>query len=349
VNNGERPPRREGARREGAGAVATVDAEGRPVREPRQRNDRRDRPVKDRGDANAPNYEGRRPARGRVFDRHSGTGRDPTENKKGGAGKSNWGAAGKDELAAVIEAAAEPAAAGEEVEGAVAAEGAAAATEGAAAAEGAETKGKDKAVEPAAPVEEDPDDKLVSFEEYQKQQKAEAAAAKKKFKQPKARSAGEGVKLDPKWANAVPLKKEDDAQPISITIAKKDAKKETKDAQPQVQLAKKAAPKEKTISAADILRFDTSRPRGEGREGGREGGRGGRGGFNREGREGGRGGFGGRGRRDGGEPTGERRPRREGQGSPAQAAPQAAAPKREAKAAPAPAITDAAQFPALGQ
>jgi len=277
-----------------------------------------------------------------VFERHSGTGRDPTENKKGGAGKSNWGAAGKDDLAAVIDAATEPAAA-DDKEAADAVPADAVAAEGAA--EGADAKGKER--EQAAPVEEDPDDKLVTFDEYQKQQQKEAAEARKKFKQPKVRTAGEGVKLDPKWANAVPLKREEETSGLPVPVkAKKD--RETKDGQPQLQQTKKSAPKEKTISAADIFRFDTSRPR-EGREGGsREGGRGGRGGFNREG---GRGGFGGRGGRRDGAPAegGARRPRREGDSqSPAQA-PRTDAPKKETKAAPAPAISDAVQFPALGQ
>jgi len=48
------------------------------------------------------------PNRGREFDRHSGTGRSPVENKKGGAGQANWGALNEqDELTALDDVKAE--------------------------------------------------------------------------------------------------------------------------------------------------------------------------------------------------------------------------------------------------
>jgi chemotaxis protein histidine kinase CheA len=300
--------------------------------------------MKDRGEAGAPGSEHRRGPK-RVFDRHSGTGRDPTENKKGGAGRSNWGAAGKDDLAAVIDAATEPAAA-DDKEAAEAVSGDAAApaegAEAAAAAAPAEGKGKDREHAAPAHVEEDPDDKNITFEEFEKKQAAERAALKK-LKLPKARSAGEGVKPNPQWDNAVPLKREEETSLPNVTLKpKKETKKAAAaatEAQAQPQQPTKKTRKEETISAADIIRFDTSR-RGD-REGGE---RSGRGGF---GRGGSRGGGERRGPREGAAPGGaDRRPRREGaQGSPAQA-PRAEAPKKAA--AEAPAISDASLFPALG-
>jgi len=276
----------------------TVDGELHRYRNDRPRNDRRDRPLKDRGDANAPGVEGRGRGRGgkRVFERHSGTGRDPTENIKGGSGKSNWGVAGKDDLAAEIEAGKEVVAEPNDKEAAEAAP-----TDAAAPAEAApDAKGKGH----KESEEHEPEDNTLTLGEYQKKLQKDKAALKK-IKLPPRRV----VEADP---NAVPLKRGDE-ESAAPAKPKKEAKEQKEGpAQPKKK-------KEETISAADLLRFDTSRRRDN--EGGFRGGGRGRGGARGEGR-------------------GGRGPRREGE--------QGQAPSKRAPVA-APAIGDAQQFPALGQ
>jgi len=135
------------------------------------------------------------PARGREFDRHSGTGRSPVENKKGGAGAANWGKNSADEeLAAAEDAQAELAADTPE-----------------AGAPKSDKKNKKKKKKGKKPEEEEekekkdeiPDEQLKTLDDFLKEKAAKAV----KLSLPPARAAGEGVKADPKWAEAV--KRED--------------------------------------------------------------------------------------------------------------------------------------------
>jgi len=124
----------------------------------------------------------------RVFDRRSGTGRGK-ETKKGGAGKGNWGnIESKDELAAESapvekeEAPKEPAEVSEE---------------------------KTPAVTTAAPVEgekveEEEEDKTVSYEEWKAKTEVKPISL-----QAPVRQAGEGVD-DSAWSEFVPLTREEE-------------------------------------------------------------------------------------------------------------------------------------------
>ncbi len=118
------------------------------------------------------------------------------------------------------------------------------------------------------PKEEDPDDKLITLEEYTKGLK------RAKVSLPRRRAAGEGVELDAKWANAVPLKREE-AEELVVLKDKAAKKKEAKKEAPAAASAKK----ETKISAAKLIKFDTGRDRRRGGDraerGGRGGGRGG--------------------------------------------------------------------------
>jgi len=157
--------------------VNKVTAEG-----PRQKEDTHVPPPKTGG-------------KGREFDRQSGTGRPPNESKKGGSGPGNWGKPGEDELKAEADVQAELAA-GAEGSAAPAADGAAAPKKNKKKKKGAEeTEEKDK-------KDEIPDEQLVLYDEYQKQQEKKN---KVKVKLPSVRQAGEGVKEDPKWATGTKL------------------------------------------------------------------------------------------------------------------------------------------------
>eukprot|EP01087_Luapelamoeba_hula_P009260 TRINITY_DN2382_c0_g2_i1.p1 TRINITY_DN2382_c0_g2~~TRINITY_DN2382_c0_g2_i1.p1 ORF type:complete len:528 (+),score=143.09 TRINITY_DN2382_c0_g2_i1:170-1753(+) len=136
--------------------------------------------------------------KGRQFDRQSP--HAPNEAKKGGSGPGNWGKnTGEDELKAEADVQAELAAGPEGNAPAV---------------DGATTEKKKKKKKKATEEEEDkdkkdeiPDEKLVLFDDYQKQQ---AKSNKLKVKLPAARQAGEGAKEDPKWAAATKLDRSGD-------------------------------------------------------------------------------------------------------------------------------------------
>lgn len=184
---GDRPPRREGD-------------SGRPF-PPKDRAPREDQPQDATGEKpafprrNKGERRERGPQRGRQFDRQSGTGRPPTENKKGGYGKGNWG---KD--AEVVEGEAgqeKPENDKEEV---------------AAAAEGEAEK------EDAPPAQ--PEKELKGLDEYLAERKNKQV----KIEPPKERKAGEGVDQSA-WADYVPLVKQDLGD---IAIKKKKEGKENK-------------------------------------------------------------------------------------------------------------------------
>lgn len=208
----------------------------------------------------ASNWSGERreraPGRGRKFDRRSGTGRNPTENKKAGSGKANWGKAGE----AVEELPKENGEAEKEETEKPAAEGEVAPAEG----------------EPETPQE--PEKVLKGLDEYFAELKAKAA----KVEAPKPRAAGEGVDQSA-WKEYVPLSKDDNGEDGPIKNKKKEVAQ--KDAPstgaPEIELGFRLAPPQGIEE------------RGGGRRGGRGGDRGDRGRGDRKGRGGGRGGRGG--------------------------------------------------------
>lgn len=173
---GDRNPRepREGrAPREDRGP--RDDRPGREGKEERVPREDRDKEKWTREHQNAP-YDGKK----RTYDRKSGTGRNPKENKKGGAGAGNWGSDTnpEEELAAVEQEKAE-----------VKAD-----TEAAAAEDATETT---EAATPAEPKE--PEKKEISFADFKKQREATLSALPTL---PAPRQAGEGVndKEKDKWA-----------------------------------------------------------------------------------------------------------------------------------------------------
>jgi len=256
------------------------------------------------------------PNRGREFDRHSGTGRNPTENKKGGAGSGNWGNA-EDELAAL-----------EDVKAEVAAESPEAKKD--------EKKKKKKKKAKKGEEEEEkekkdeiPDEQLKTLDDFMKERATKAV----KLTLPPARTAGEGVKADPKWAEAV---KREDSEEVFVKTKEEPKKVETEEAKkPSKSSLRKKRKKEakeqaaKKLAEANIVNmfdfsakkendFPRKERRGPPREGGqrgpREGGqRGPREGGQRGPREGGQ-----RGPREGGQrgprEGGQRGPREGGQG-----------------------------------
>ncbi|KAL6056280.1 putative Telomere and ribosome associated protein Stm1 [Balamuthia mandrillaris] len=211
-------------------------------------------------------FDENRPHRGRVFDRKSGTGRSPVENKKGGSGKANWGSPVKSEIEALQEGA-------EQVDTKEATQEPKA--------EGAEGEAQVDANKGQGGEEEEAEEKTLTLEEYQELQKQKLA----KVKLPKTRKAGEGVQPDSKWAEATPLtKKGADEEENIVPLGKKAAPAKPKK-------SGKGKKKEPTTNASDLLGFTTAEPRRGGGGGrGREGGRGGRGA--RGGRGGPRGGSG---------------------------------------------------------
>jgi plasminogen activator inhibitor 1 RNA-binding protein len=190
-----------------------------------------------------------------MFDRKSGTGRSPVENKKGGGGKANWGKPGQSDLEGLQEGA-------EQVEGKEPTQ------------QDAKAEGGAPSDAPAEPVkegeeaEEEEEDKTLTLEEFQAQQKKKLA----KVKLPKTRKAGEGVEQDKQWAEAVPLtKKLDDEPETLVPLAPKKATKPKK----------KAKAKDTVSDASNLLSFTPAEPKrggGRGRGEGRGRGRGGRGG-----------------------------------------------------------------------
>eukprot|EP01112_Ceratiomyxa_fruticulosa_P015131 TRINITY_DN4416_c0_g1_i1.p1 TRINITY_DN4416_c0_g1~~TRINITY_DN4416_c0_g1_i1.p1 ORF type:complete len:395 (-),score=138.85 TRINITY_DN4416_c0_g1_i1:113-1297(-) len=212
------------------------------------RNEKRE--ARDKGFSREKDFNGR----GRAMDRKSGTGRSPTENKRGGAGKANWGGVEeeiKDSIA--------------EVENTEAANG-----EG----EKKETKSETPATTTPAttekPVEEE--DKSITYEEYLRKLKQQTVRGSSV----ETRKAGEGVD-DKQWADYQPLHKQDPEQ--------KPKKKESKEKEKEKDEKVKKVAVEEVFS----VKYASSQPERRERRGGdrerRGGGGGGRGGPREGGRD----------------------------------------------------------------
>jgi len=207
-----------------------------------------------------PRAQESRPPRGRQFDRKSGTGRPPTENKKGGSGSGNWGNELDDAVVATQEAKLSAEDEKDKPE---------------------KTEGEGEATSPVATKAPEPKEpELLSLDEYRAKQAQKAP----KVESLKLRTAGEGVSNDA-WAAYTPLEKVQEQEPTHPTHAHKKKTESKADA---------------ATAAAELLQFKHHRPaedsdrgdRGGRGRGGFRGGRGGRGGGSR-GRGEGRGGFGG--------------------------------------------------------
>lgn len=192
-----------------AAQVEGTDAVAPPVEANRApRRERRDR---ERREENVTDEKGFFQPKERLYDRRSGTGRPPTEFKKRGAGRGNWGKAGS-ELDVEEEAPAE-------------------ATEIPIDPKPAEVEQpKEISDEEAAFLEqqrkqEEEDAKKISYEEYLKIQQSNLADVP--LRKP-LRKAGEGDD-NAKWADYSPLKKGDDAD------AKVESKKKEKKVNPKSQ------------------------------------------------------------------------------------------------------------------
>jgi len=274
--NESRPPRQEnrpprsidGGKRSNEPQVGGGEFTDAPVR--RERFDRT------RGDSHRSNSDRRARAVDqvgeiggkRVFDRRSGTGRG-REQKKGGAGRGNWGKEGEGET---------PENWDNTEEGKDAA---------------APKKEGEKPVE-EVPVEKDPvqeeqerlareeqekEDKMMTLDTYYKQKEASQV----KIDLPQARKANEGVdqKELSKWNSYQVLKKEED-----IVVSKKDDSHE--------KSGKNTVPLDQVFNIREAPKPRDERPFRRGGRGGSDGGsRGGRGGNGDGGSRGGRGGKGG--------------------------------------------------------
>jgi len=189
-----------------------------------------------------------RPPKQRTFDRRSGTGHPyKGENKKGGAGKGNWGSQQDEEKAAVEAVAAENA------------------TEAPAApkVEREETE-EEKARNAQLAAEREKEEKMMTVEEYMASRKKVAVEA------PKERQANEGADAT-QWKGYAPLKREEDDETFligGVTDKKKNGKAEAKEHEPE----------EKRLDASSLFSFSTQKPFQAETRGGRGGGRGSRGG-----------------------------------------------------------------------
>lgn len=249
---GERKPRTENTNRE-----------LRPKGEGRPREDRRDKADRNRGDQVREDKGFVHPTK-RAFERRSGTGRPfGGENKKGGAGRGNWGKPGSEQeaLADVNSESVEQ-------------------TE-----ETPKTE-ETKETEPAAPKqltpeeeealkEKEKEERMLTLEEYRKKQEEEKA----KIPLPQPRKAGEGSN-DKKWANYQKLEKSEDS--LFSTVQKKKGT-----AAPTTPATSSPGTKKNVVPVTDVLHVKQERKserggrdarggagRGRGQRGGGGGGRG---------------------------------------------------------------------------
>lgn len=191
----KKPAARNPVRRDGNSGAPRNENGDNAARRDYQKEKSYDR--KDRG----PRQEGA-PRRGRQFDRHSGTGRPPTENKKGGSGAGNWG--------------------DETKEGIVAAEAKAAAD-----AAGSPAVERDAEVASAVTKKEDEAPKEpegISFDEYLAKKVAPTAETLK------LRSAGEGVAANKAWSGYTALEKADEKEAAKQATSAKEVKETKEDA-----------------------------------------------------------------------------------------------------------------------
>jgi len=155
--------------------------------------------------------------RARAYERRSGTGRPPNEQKRSGAGKGNWGKLGSEQD---VEAEAPEPRESEvkEVE------------EKKEAAAPADAEKKEGDAAPAEKKEDEAEKIVITFDEYKKTHTEE----KPNIALPAPRAAGDGTKQD--WSKFTKLKKEEDilrvqAQKKKDAAAKKEGSKEgTQDA-----------------------------------------------------------------------------------------------------------------------
>lgn len=251
---GERKPRTENTNRE-----------LRPKGEGRPREDRRDKADRNRGDQVREDKGFVHPTK-RAFERRSGTGRPfGGENKKGGAGRGNWGKPGSEQ-----EALADVNAESEQTE------------------ETPKTE-ETKDTEPAAPKqltpeeeealkEKEKEERMLTLEEYRKKQEEERA----KIPLPQPRKAGEGSN-DKKWASYQKLEKSEES--LFSTVQKKKGS-----AAPTTPATSSPGTKKNVVPVTDVLHVKQERKS-------ERGGRDARGGAGRgRGQRGGGGGGGGRGK-----------------------------------------------------
>jgi len=245
---GERKPRTENNNR--GGEVRVPKGEGRP------REDRRDKVDRNRTDQVKEDKGFVHPTK-RAYERRSGTGRPFSgENKKGGAGKGNWGKPGSEQeaLADVNSELAEQ-------------------TDDATPKTGDETKENEPAApkqltpeEEAALKEKEKEERMLTLEEYRKKQEEEKA----KIPLPQPRKAGEGSN-EKKWANFQKLEKEEE----SLFSAAPKKKGTTAAA---ATATSSPGTKKNVVPVTDVLNVKQDRKPERGGRDAAKGGRGGRGG-----------------------------------------------------------------------
>eukprot|EP00013_Stygamoeba_regulata_P025451 CAMPEP_0177655634 /NCGR_PEP_ID=MMETSP0447-20121125/15088_1 /TAXON_ID=0 /ORGANISM="Stygamoeba regulata, Strain BSH-02190019" /LENGTH=363 /DNA_ID=CAMNT_0019159599 /DNA_START=88 /DNA_END=1179 /DNA_ORIENTATION=- len=216
-----RPPRAEGAAAEFGG-----DASRPP------RAQRAPRPPRDDKQELGPDGK----PRGRRYDRHvSGTGRPPTENKKSGGGRSNWGKAG-DEIEE--SAASEPKAEGE-----------------------VEATEATEAEVPEKTAEEIAEEKQITLDQWKKQQQA-GVSVDLRPKEQRVANTGLDSKLQKEMNKFKELKRDDDAP-----AAENNASKKAKPAK-----AKKGPVRVSDLLDIKFSAPEGSNPRRGGGSGGKRGG-----------------------------------------------------------------------------
>jgi len=227
----DRPPRADrGERRPPRSLDAAAPLEGDDLRADRRRNTNRqgpsDRPFGEK--RNNPRVEGEVRGNRRLFDRHSGTGRSQKENKKGGAGKGNWGTPVDDQQVALEEGAkVEAEQTKKEGEEATPAE------------ETAQTSVKTEGQTEA----EEEDEKVRTLDEYLTEKKGKVPAAAL----PAQRVVDESEQQT-KWKDFVPLKREEE----DLFSVEGKQKKE--------KGAKETGSK-KTVSADQVIKFQKENPK----------------------------------------------------------------------------------------
>ena len=193
-----------------------------------------------------------------MYQRRSGTGRPSGENKKGGAGRGNWGKPGSEQEALVD---ANTDLAEQTADDALKTE---------------ETKESEPAApkqltaeEEAAIKEREKEERMVTLEEYRKKQEEEKA----KIPLPELRKAGEGTN-EKKWANYQKLEKEEESL-FSAAPKKKGT----------AAVASPGTKKSTVVPVTEVLNVKERKPERGGRDarGGRGGGRGGNAGGQRVG------------------------------------------------------------------
>jgi plasminogen activator inhibitor 1 RNA-binding protein len=231
-NKGPRQgPRTDRPDRKPRNATDSPRAEGEEARFDRPRRDNKERPDRVGAERRGPRVEGEAP-RGnkRVFDRKSGTGRGK-EDKKGGAGKGNWGTLGDEQKATIEEG--------------IKAETEETKKEGEEPASGEAAQPHKEKTENHHHYEAEEEEKVRSLGEYLTEVKSKAPAANL----PAARKAGEGVD-DAQWSKFVPLKRTDEEGLFGAEGKQKKEKDE--------KAAKDAS---KKVPADQVIKFQKENPK----------------------------------------------------------------------------------------